>query len=410
MDAENRKKEEDRIAREKAEEAERRAEEERLEAERRRKEAEAEAQRQREEAERIAKEEAERKEKEEAERKQREEEEAKQNALKVNNMRVAQRQKSVVEDKRAAEIARKRAKEKRAKRREQAYEAVDERWAEEEEQRLANRDKELEKVFVNNDHEYPEEMSSSDNELYDDIFGMARPVDFQRVAANGTLFMKHTGRKKNRAPQDRFVKVTFDRQKGTPSRISWGSGSRHLDFSEIRLVSWGHHSPTFVAKASELDPRTCFSIVSQHSILDLQNTDVRVVEQWVRGLRDLIGQSDDDAAQLSRELRENPPKQKRTRGPDLYASGGTNPESGSKRRERRSSKRERRGRDASSRRRSKRSKAKPLQEEHKKRTKSLMLLQQDLFVMTTTTVFRNLEEDDYPVTQRLKDSFNPKEM
>merc|ERR1712039_64544 len=25
-------------------------------------------------------------------------------------------------------------------------------------------------------------------------------------------------------------------------------------------------------------------------------------------------------------------------------------------------------------------------------------------------VFRNLEEDDYPITQRLKDSFNPKEM
>eukprot|EP00493_Phyllostaurus_siculus_P017774 UN18048 len=82
-------------------------------------------------------------------------------------------------------------------------------------------------------------MSSSDNELYDDIFEAARPVDFKRVAANGTLFMKHTGRKKNRAPQDRFVKVTFDQQKGTATRISWGSGSRHLDFSEVKLIAWG---------------------------------------------------------------------------------------------------------------------------------------------------------------------------
>merc|ERR1719513_383173 len=193
--------------------------------------------------------------------------------------------------------------------------------------------------------------------------------------------MKHTGRKKNRAPQDRFVKVTFDQAKGTATRISWGSGSRHLDFSEIKLIAWGHHSPTFVAKATELDPRTCFSIVSQHSILDLQNTDVRVVEQWVRGLRDIIGQSDDDAAQLSRELREKPPRQRSTRGPDLYPTDRTDRNADkSSRRERRESKRERRGRDGSSRRRSRKSrggKPRPLQEEHKKRTKSLMLLQQD---------------------------------
>merc|ERR1712083_813636 len=47
---------------------------------------------------------------------------------------------------------------------------------------------------------------------------------------------------------------------------------------------------------------------------------------------------------------------------------------------------------------------------HNQRTKSLMLLQQDLFIMTTTTVFRNLEEENYPVTTKLKDSFNPKDM
>jgi len=422
MGAEKRRAEEERLRKQKEEEERKRQEEARLEAERKRKEEEERAAREREEAERKAREEEERKQKEEEERKQRDEEAHKKAALTVEKARVAQRQKSVVEDKRAAEARKAQKLAKREKKRQQAYAAVDERWEKEEEKRLEARDTSLQAVFVNNDHEYPEEMSSSDNELYDDIFGAARPVDFRRVAANGTLFMKHTGRKKNRAPQDRFVKVTFDQQKGTATRISWGSGSRHLDFSEVKLIAWGHHSPTFVAKASELDPRTCFSIVSQHSILDLQNTDVRVVEQWVRGLRDIIGQSDDDAAQLSRELREKPPRQRAaqstamgsTRGPDLYPTDRTDRNADkSSRRERRESKRERRGRDGSSRRRSRKSrggKPRPLQEEHKKRTKSLMLLQQDLFVMTTTTVFRNLEEDDYPITQSLKDSFNPKEM
>jgi len=102
-----------------------------------------------------------------------------------------------------------------------------------------------------------------------------------------------------------------------------------------------------------------------------------------------------------------------TRDPDPVPDRAERNADKSSRRERRDSKRERRGRDGSSRRRSRKSrggKPRPLQEEHKKRTKSLMLLQQDLFVMTTTTVFRNLEEDDYPITQSLKDGFNPKEM
>merc|ERR1719464_2240317 len=48
---------------------------------------------------------------------------------------------------------------------------------------------------------------------------------------------------------------------------------------------------------------------------------------------------------------------------------------------------------------------------HKKRTKSLMLLQQDLFVMTCTTVFRNIEEEgQYSVNQTIRDRFNAKEL
>jgi len=424
LDAERRRAEEERMLKERREREERehqeRMERMRKEQEEQRKRMEEEARKMREEAERRIKEEKERREKEEAERKAREEEHRKQQALLVQQSQMAQRQKSVVEDKRAADAARKRAEEKRKRRQKKAMDHVNQRWDVEEEQRLQQREKNLREImFTQNDHEYPEEMSSSDNEEYDDIFGPSRPQDFRRTAANGTLFMKHTGRKKNRAPQDRFVKVTFDPASGDPMRISWGSGSRHIDFKTIRLIAWGHHSPTFAAKTEELDPRTCFSIVSQKVILDLQNSDVRVVEHWVRGLRDLIGQSDEDASQLSTELRQNPPKPARERrqaGPDIVPRGresktGRERDRGDRRRK---SRRDKDRGDSDRRRKSKkmsREKRKQgVQEEHKKRTKSLMLLQQDLFVMTTTTVFRNLEEDDYPVTQKLKDSFDPKEM
>merc|ERR1712228_1056050 len=48
---------------------------------------------------------------------------------------------------------------------------------------------------------------------------------------------------------------------------------------------------------------------------------------------------------------------------------------------------------------------------HNQRTKSLMLLQQDLFVMTTTTVFRNLEEERiWDIDQSVKERFNPKSL
>merc|ERR1712244_91377 len=46
-----------------------------------------------------------------------------------------------------------------------------------------------------------------------------------------------------------------------------------------------------------------------------------------------------------------------------------------------------------------------------KRTKSLMLLQQDLFVMTTTTVFRNLEEERiWDIDQSVRERFNAKSL
>merc|ERR1712099_224402 len=57
------------------------------------------------------------------------------------------------------------------------------------------------------------------------------------------------------------------------------------------------------------------------------------------------------------------------------------------------------------------SETKRAEREHKKRTKSLMLLQQDLFVMTTTTVFRNLEEERiWDIDQSVRERFNAKSL
>jgi len=145
------------------------------------------------------------------------------------------------------------------------------------------------------------------------------------------------------------------------------------------LIAHGHFTPTFTQRKEQLPERTCLSVVSRHTILDIQNDDPNIVEYWVKGLRALLGQSDEDARKLQQELVNNPPdpRKKKTR-----RRGG---EGRSKTVE----------------------KGKP---KEKQRTESLILLQKDLFIMTTTTVFRSLEEQYYPVTQELKEQFNPNVM
>eukprot|EP00494_Astrolonche_serrata_P025200 UN25461 len=120
--------------------------------------------------------------------------------------------------------------------------------------------------------------------------------------------MKHKYRKKSQQPQDRFIKVTFDGK--TPLRIVWGTGNRHIEWKTVKLIAHGHWTPTFVQKSNQLDKATCFSVVSAHTILDLQNNDKNVVKMWVTGLRHLLNQSDEEANRLSEELKKNPPTTK----------------------------------------------------------------------------------------------------
>ena len=191
---------------------------------------------------------------------------------------------------------------------------------------------------------------------------------FSKIAATGQLFLKYTG-KRRRKPQDRIVKVSFD-DTGKAKQISWGSGSRHIEFNDILYIIEGHRTPVFKARKDQLDEKLCFSVVGKTQILDVQAQSKEMCKLWVKGLRKLKGQSEDDAEKKAKE----------------YEESGNLPGSNAKKD-------------------SDRKTAK----EHKNRTKSLMLLQQDLFVMTCTTVFRNLEEERiWDIDQSVRDRFNAK--
>merc|ERR1712228_1074720 len=123
--------------------------------------------------------------------------------------------------------------------------------------------------------------------------------NFDKIAMTGQLFLKYTG-KRRRKPQDRIVKVSFDNQYN-PKQISWGSGSRHIDFTEILYVAWGHWTPVFEARKDSLDKKLCFSVVGKQQILDVQAQSKEMAELWVKGLRKLIGHSDEKSDKLAKQ-------------------------------------------------------------------------------------------------------------
>jgi len=216
------------------------------------------------------------------------------------------------------------------------------------------------------DEEYDSATDESDDSEHD------INVDFHRAASVGQLFLKHTG-KRRRKPQDRFVKVTFD-QDGEPRNISWGSGSRHINFEDICTITWGHWTPVFTERKETLNPNLCFSVIGREQILDLQAPEREVAELWVLGLRALKELDNDESDRIAQEMKSN----------------GTMPGLRKRRKEDKPSKRTTR---------------------REKRTKSLMMLQQDLFVMTCTTVFRNIEEEgQYVITPAIRDKFDAKVM
>merc|ERR1712154_616111 len=185
---------------------------------------------------------------------------------------------------------------------------------------------------------------------------------FHKLAAMGQLFFRHGGHRTRCKPQDRVIKVSFDHN-GNAKEISWGSGSRHIAFKDILYISWGHFSPVFEVRKDYLSPKKCLSVVGRNGhILDLEGYTEHVTELWVKGLRKLKGQSNDKSDKMAQKNFVN------------------------------------------------------LLEQTKKQTdqrkiNDIMRLQQDLFIMSTHSVFRHLEEERiWDIDQDIMEMFSPQKM
>merc|ERR1719471_2602963 len=160
------------------------------------------------------------------------------------------------------------------------------------------------------------EKDEEEEEEDEDAGGTVIPVEFSieefiKASCTGQLFKKHKYRKRAQDPNERFIQITYDATRTVPQRITWGTNNRFIEWSQIKLIAHGHYTPTFTQRKETLPPETCLSVVSRHTILDIQNDDPAVVLFWVKGLRELLGQSNQEANKLQQELLNNPPDPRR---------------------------------------------------------------------------------------------------
>eukprot|EP00486_Rosalina_sp_Unknown_P005509 CAMPEP_0201568082 /NCGR_PEP_ID=MMETSP0190_2-20130828/8952_1 /ASSEMBLY_ACC=CAM_ASM_000263 /TAXON_ID=37353 /ORGANISM="Rosalina sp." /LENGTH=731 /DNA_ID=CAMNT_0047988815 /DNA_START=2270 /DNA_END=4465 /DNA_ORIENTATION=+ len=213
------------------------------------------------------------------------------------------------------------------------------------------------------DDEYETDPDASDDEEEDIATLLPK---FNKIAAMGQLFFRHAGARNRNKPQDRVVKISFDSH-GKPKEISWGSGSRHIYFKEVLYVAKGHWTPVFDVRKDVLDKNKCFSVVSKNGkTLDLEGYSEHIAELWVKGLRKLLGQTDEKAQRMAEKNFKN------------LLNAAQKPKS---------------------------------TPADKRQINDIMRLQQDLFIMSTHTVFRNLEEERiWVIDQTIRDKFSPKQM
>merc|ERR550525_887084 len=104
---------------------------------------------------------------------------------------------------------------------------------------------------------------SDDEEEYEDEetgeVKTRKVVDFKKEASHGHMFTVYHARK-NRTPHERFVKVDF--KDGEPQNISWGSGDRSINWSDIKFVVKGIKTSTMSVWKAEADDGHVFSVVS----------------------------------------------------------------------------------------------------------------------------------------------------
>jgi len=201
---------------------------------------------------------------------------------------------------------------------------------------------------------------------------------FKKIAAMGQLFYRHAGRK---TAQDRVVKVCYDHE-GTPLELSWGKGSRHIMWDDILYVAWGHWTPVFLKKQNKLNPQRCLSVVARNGrVLDLEGYNKSITELWVRGLRTMMGHSDEYCEEQSRKNVKNFPVRKPT------------------------------GEGCSCKKVNCKCKCKEKGTACKCKMKEVIKLQQDLYIMSTHTVLRELEEERiWIVDEDVRATFAPQKM
>jgi len=164
--------------------------------------------------------------------------------------------------------------------------------------------------------------------------------------------------------------------------LSWGKASRHIMWCDILYISWGHWTPVFVAKQDKLSSQRCLSVVARNKrVLDLEGYNQSVTQLWVRGLRQMMGHSDEYSNELSRRNLSN-----------LLTEKGT--ESGCR-----------------CKKVSCKCKCREKRTACKCRITEVIKLQQDLFIMTTHTVLRELEEERiWIIDEKVQNAFGPQKM
>lgn len=137
-------------------------------------------------------------------------------------------------------------------------------------------------------------------------------------------------------------------------------------------IAWGHWTPCFVKRKAKLNEKKCLSIVTTDgTVLDLEGYNRAITELWVRGLRKLMGHSDEHSDALAKKNMKN-----------LVDRPNNQP-----------------------------SRPRPRPSRPSQPNFELPRLQQDLYIMTTHTVLRNLEEERvWRIDQEVRDKFMPQKM
>jgi len=134
-------------------------------------------------------------------------------------------------------------------------------------------------------------------------------------------------------------------------------------------IAWGHWTPVFVKRNEKLKENRCLSIVAKDGrVLDLEGYNRSITELWVRGLRKLMGHSDEESEEMAKRNLKN------------LMDGAYQRE-------------------------------KPITTVQTDNVKNIIKLQQDLYIMTTHTVLRNLQEERvWRIDQEVRDQFKPQKM